>query len=224
MALPPVTRQEIENASTVQELAQIQRRLPLDPAILQVFIARQAALSDQLNRDFTRLRGHVSTFIAPDGSPLTNVGLEARIRTIIPPNTYQHVNVETLDSYQFPTRVYRARKIELKRGEWGIFHIPFGQSLQAFVSSAIRTDSIYRQPISQALLGSGLLASIDFPEDSRAEFERQIAAAYWRGQKIEIIVPFDFSDTGTFNITSESSLLALTIYSGRWLRSLFTTT
>ncbi|MCE5318140.1 MAG: hypothetical protein LLG04_12375 [Parachlamydia sp.] len=179
-------------------------------------IAEQNRKIQQLEQEIKRL--HVSTY----EPTISNENLRERIRAKIPRNISYEIRVSTISNHQFLHKKCSARKIELIRKEWGLVNIPFWRSFEAFFLTAITADSIYRHEVNGGELAKGLLESAKFTEGDKQGFARQISAAYWQGIKIEIIIPFDFSESGEMNIECESNLLKYSINSSRWIRSLFT--
>lgn len=202
-----------------------------DIEVMRAYVARQNTLMNAVPSENRRVQNQVSTYIGPNGAELSDLDLSGRIRTQIPPNTYTEIKVTTIE-HNFINGMSRARKIELIRVEWGLLRIPFIESTAAFFSSLFVTNSTYREVIEQNLLVKGILASSEIVgdqdnalvpnEDRRQQFQLQLTAAYWRGKRIEIIVPFDFSQNGQVGIFDDSKFLTFSINSGRWIRSLFT--
>lgn len=223
--------QTIANANTPNDLellaTEIYTKYQNDSPLMLAFIRKQTSVMNDVQIRYETARNAISTMVAPDGKSLTDLELETRVIGQIPPNTYSQVKVSTVASYQFVNSSKKARKIELIRANWGLFNIPlFFESTAAFFSALIKKESVYREVISSNMLMQGILASsiVEDDQQTKDNFNEQLAAAYWHGKSIEIIVPFDFSENGVINIAEESKLLSFNINSGKWLRSLFTKT
>lgn len=231
---------DIENVSSGDQLFKIfsERILTTDHKndveILTFYVSKQNDLHKALEQKCVKISKSVSTFVAPDGKEYTDLDFSGLVSAQIPLNTYLHVKVTTLPEFQFPQSLIKARKIELVREKWGVFKVPFFESIQAVFSSMFKRQSIYRSILESDVLMKGLLASsiivgdpenrVDSNGPAKEKFEHQLTAAYWTGKSIEIIVPFDFSENGVISWRSESKLLAYSIDSGRFLRSLVTNT
>lgn len=227
--------QAIQSASTLSELKEIyhDRKSELSLFSLQnAYIERQHYLEDQLTSEMRALKARVTTFTDSNGELIGELDLENRIRERCPKNTYESITVTTIDSYQFPNGLKKAREIKLIRSEWGIIKLPILNSIEALFSSAIISDSIYRETLGHQQIMCGLLASSLVVGDkangrkpdmaNQAAFEKQIRAAYWSGKRIEIVFPVDLSESGSCKIIDESAIIAFSINAGKFLRSLFT--
>lgn len=194
-----------------------------DPQQLQAIIQQQNQAFQALNTQHTELsttfleaHRHVSTF----ASTIDNLALRDKIRAQIPAHINLEIKVDTLAEQQFANKLCKARKIELTRIDWGA-NIPLCEGFGALVSAARESNSVYLQSLNEPFLAQGILASCHFTDDMKQEFEKQITAVYWQGKKIEIIVPFDFSDNARVTITHESRVITFFVDTGKFFRFLF---
>ncbi|MBA2368270.1 MAG: hypothetical protein H0V82_04515 [Candidatus Protochlamydia sp.] len=236
--------QKILNTTTTEQLDEISMEEYKDDVdVLQVRINKERSISQLMKLQMSEIKRQNEAMVKSistipfmlDGKEITELEFRNRILKQIPPNTYLQIKVTNLSQYQFATpQPKRARKIELIREEWGTLNVPLCNGFTAFFSSLAIRNSIYREIIIQNTLMNGILASStifgdienDINENSieKSLYYKQISAAYWSGKKIEIIVPFDFSEEGVVWISSDSLLLSFNIDSGRWIRSFFTNT
>lgn len=231
---------EIQNVSTPIELAKITLKIknqyPEDEELLQAVIQKQQELKRNLQAIAEKTSERVSTIPQTiHQRDITADELREKILINITPNTYSKVNISHPYEQVFRFSRLMARKIQLVREDWGFLNIGvITNSLHAFFSCLLETESFYRMAIDKNVLKKGILSSSLYeknvihlqskPTDtiSKEQFDQHMYIAYWTGQTIILTVPCDFSEEPIIDMTPASELLKFSIEEGKNIRFSFT--
>lgn len=153
-----------------------------------------------------------------DLSSLGNALLAQKIIERLPTNTYETVNVTTIENYSFSGLVKTASKIELKREQkWTlVFDTP-----SAFFSTVFKSNSIYIRVLNETAIKQFLLDSSELNNNVLENVNKDIHAAYIQYKIIRIFVPTDCETEAEVEIESDSKIVKLSISTGKFLRSIF---
>lgn len=221
---------EIEAAESNNDLINLVRRVyegefKNDEVLHEAWKKKSDLIELKMNEERQELKRRVSTF----DEKIPDEEFKQQVRAQIPPDTFE-VNVITLERHQFFSGSKKARKIELVRSSWGWFSVPILDGIIAGISSLMMPNSIYRVEINPGAVKRGILASsvlgdpgkgIPVNAQEKSESDLHIEASYWKGKKIIVIIPCDFSDEGEISLIDESKILTFSINGGSKIRSYF---